>query len=177
MIDKSIEEVKKNIMLNHPKGDGLIVVEVDACKLTHTVSAVLKQQQDGEEKLISVGSKKLKKEDAKKGIPYLEFSAIHFGAVHFDDIIKGRRFKIKSDHISLAKLKLNNPVGKWADMFNEIALRNPNVEYIKGEENIIADFLTRFSNEKEEEWCSGVMNLEEDEDDLKMNEQKGVGKC
>ncbi len=101
VLDRCVEEVKKNIMLNYPKENGMLIVEVDACKLTYTVSAVLKQEQRGVEEVISVGSRKLRKEDAKKGIPYLEFSAIYFGATHFDNIIKGRKFKIRSDHTVL----------------------------------------------------------------------------
>jgi hypothetical protein len=160
--DRCVELIKAGTMLNRPKGDGLFIVEVDACKKTYTVSATFKQQQEGDEKILAYGSKRLNQVDKEKGIPFLEFSAIHYGATHFQDVIRGRKLVIRSDHESLERLHLQDPKGKWLTMLGEIVETKGEVEYLPGSENRSSDMQTRLwrgENTKEDEEVENSKNV------------------
>ena len=163
--DRCVELVKSGVMLSKPKGDGQFIVEVDACQKSFTVSAVLKQVQSGEERILGYASKRLFQSDVKKGVPFLEFSAIHYGVTYFKDVVRGRKILVRTDHRSLEGLGLTAPKGKWLSMYADIVESAAEVEYLEGKKNFIADVLSRLWEGK---------NVHEDEEKEREKAIDGV---
>jgi hypothetical protein len=114
------------------------------------LGAVLLQEQDGEEKVIAYASRGLKTHEKNYSAYLLELTAAVFGIEHFDVYLRGRRFALYTDHKPLEKL---NAVHKKTlnRLQQQMCEYEFTMHYKRGDENTIADFLSRNALTNEEE--------------------------
>ena len=102
-------------ILSFPMDSGDFVFDTDASAIS--VGAVL--QQDGEERVISYGSKKLNKEQRRYCVTWRELLAVVVFLREFCHYLLGKEFLIHTDHSSLTwLLKFKEPQGQLADGLN-----------------------------------------------------------
>ena len=114
------------------------------------VAAALAQVDEREEGLnfLAFGSKKLTETQKRWSPTERELYAIVWGCEHFENIVKGAKLLVYSDHQSLSYLtSINAPkIVGWAIRLSEF---NPCVKHIAGIENNVADWLSRTVPEDE----------------------------
>ena len=143
---EAFEKAKKALInacyLKMPDWSKPFVMFTDASEVA--VASVLTQTDDSEKGLcfIAFGSKKLTETQRNWSPTERELYAIVWGCEHFENIVKGSKLLIYSDHQSLEYLtSLNSPkIRRWAIRLSEY---NPSVKHIAGVENNIADWLSR----------------------------------
>ncbi|KAI5164039.1 hypothetical protein NEAUS03_2416, partial [Nematocida ausubeli] len=104
-------------------------------------------------------SKRFGKGESSWGITEKEMFGVYFGVKKFEYELRGRTFTIETDHKALLEIRKketfnNKRVQRWAEEIQEYDFE---VVYIKGEENVDADVLSRMHREREEE----IANREE----------------
>jgi transposase InsO family protein len=106
------------------------------------LGAVLLQEQDGEERVIAYASRGLKTHEKNYSAYLLELTAAVFGIEHFDVYLRGRRFALFTDHKPLEKL---NAVHKKTlnRLQQQMCEYEFTMHYKRGEDNAVADFLSR----------------------------------
>ena len=110
------------------------------------LGAVLFQRQGPHQQYVPLGfaSRRLQNAESRYPIHNLELQAAVFGIESFDHLLRGRRFHIFTDHKPLeTQSKLQ---AKTLNRLQELLGRHQcTVNYIKGKSNIVADFLSRFT--------------------------------
>ncbi|MGH2624565.1 MAG: RNase H-like domain-containing protein, partial [Sphingobacterium sp.] len=128
--------------LTMPKWDRPFVIFADASEVA--VAAALAQTNDAEDSLefISFASKKLNETQQNWSPTERELFAIVWSCEHFSNYIKGSRPLVYSDHASFEYLTtLQSPkIFRWAVRLSEFS---PWVKHIAGENNNVADWLSR----------------------------------
>ena len=98
-----------------PSEEDLFILDTDASDVG--VGAVLSQVQNGKEKVISYASKTLSPSQRKYCVTYRELLAVVLFVNQFRHYLLGRRFKIRTDHVSLKWLMrfkdAEAMVGRW----------------------------------------------------------------
>ncbi len=145
--DKFKQILSRKILLNWPIGNGEFIIYSDFCQITGTVSGVLYQNQNGNKKLLGYASRKLTPSELNKGVPFGELLSIHYTLSYFTDIVMGHKIIVYNDQKGLSGLNLEKPVGRWLSILRDLLEYEINgslqVKAIRGENNIIADTLTR----------------------------------
>lgn len=137
-------EIKKGICLAYPDYSKEFTIQTDASE--HAIGGILKQ----DNKLLGLFSKKLTKTQERYTVSEKELLAVVESLKHFKDTIFLSKIKVETDHKNL----LYNPpietsrVQRWKLILNEY---NLDWNYIKGENNIMADTLSRICLVKETE--------------------------
>jgi hypothetical protein len=108
------------------------------------LGAVLYQEDaEGRKHPVGYASRRLIKHEKNYPAFLLEMQAAIYGMEFFDTYLNGRKFYLYSDHKPLCRLNtvhaktLNRLQLKMLEMF-------PEIRYVKGEENTVADFLSRY---------------------------------
>lgn len=115
---------------------------------TTSVGAVLFQLHDDQigEKPIQYASKLLTKEQSRWPAIEIELYAIIFAVENFRHYIYGRSFIIRTDSKPLTYLlnhkKPSSRLHRWRILLMDYSFQ---IQYIKGKENIVADFLSRMN--------------------------------
>ncbi|XP_055918925.1 uncharacterized protein K02A2.6-like [Eupeodes corollae] len=145
---KSIIASDKVLVHYHPEWE--VVLECDASD--EGIAAALSHKlPSGEERPISFASRILSSPERNYSVLDKEALAVYYGVQKFSDYLFGRQFIIRSDHKPLlAKygedrsipLMAAKRVHRWATY---LAAFNYKFEYIKGQDNKVADMLSRFS--------------------------------
>ena len=100
-------------ILSFPMDSGDFVLDTDASAIS--VGAVLQQVQNGEERVISYGSKKLNKEQRRYCVTRRELLAVVVFLREFRHYLLGKEFLIRTDHSCLTwLLKFKEPQGQLA---------------------------------------------------------------
>ena len=117
-----------------------IVLETDASD--YGVGGYLYQTIDGKQQLVALVSKALSETQLRWSVIQKEAYGIFFCCTHLDRMLRDRKFEILTDHKNLMFIKLDsNPmVVRWWMALQELHFT---IRYIKGEENEIADALSR----------------------------------
>ena len=148
---EGFEEIKRRIAqeinLTLPRVDDpeqSYVVTIDASE--HGYGAELAQRQDGELKTIAFFSKRVPKHKRRWSQSKLEFECLVETLQHFALYLKGTRFLVKTDCLSLLSLeklfaKANSTMIR---RLNKLADFRFELEHLKGSENEIADFFSRY---------------------------------
>jgi transposase InsO family protein len=133
------------------------------------IGAYLFQLVDGVEQPVAFMSKSLNERESKWSTPEKECYAIYYSLVKFEHLLRDITFCIRTDHKNLTYLNnsANEKVNRWKMKIQNYSF---DIEYIPGEQNIIADAFSRLISFKEEY----VSNLEEVEllcilDELKLD--------
>ncbi|XP_054279081.1 uncharacterized protein K02A2.6-like [Macrosteles quadrilineatus] len=132
-----------------------IIVECDACE--QGVGAVLLHlMPDGTERPVMYASRTLTEAEKRYATVDKEALALVFAVKKFRQYLSGRHFKVRTDHKPLERIfgmhrdltkVVNNRLVRWALYLMEYDFE---IQYIKGQDNCLADFLSRFSLKTQE---------------------------
>lgn len=132
--------------------DKEFLLRTDASNLG--MGAVLLQKNYKEEWVpVQWASKKFTPTEVRYGISEKEMYAVFWAVKKFEYELRGRKFKIETDHKALIEIRRksdfnNNRINRWIEKIQEFDF---SIEYRKGEEMVDADALSRvFSHEEEE---------------------------
>ena len=136
------EVLCKAPILAFPQDGGNFVLDTDASG--SGVGAVLQQIQDGKEKVIAYGSKKLSKEQRRYCVTRRELLAIVVFLKEFRRYLLGHPFLIRTDHNSLTwLLNFKEPQGQLARFLEYISEYNFQIQHREGKKHGNADSLSR----------------------------------
>jgi hypothetical protein len=125
--------------------------------------------EEGEKDILQFASRQLRKPEKNYAVVEIEALAIIFAVTKWKIYLMGRPFCIRSDHHALSFLKLSVPPNsrliRFALYLQQFQFE---VEYIKGEENFLADYLSRFPASQ----SSNLENVGESIQVFKVNVQK-----
>jgi hypothetical protein len=143
------------------------------------LGAILQQLHEGDLKVIDWASRKLTDAEKNYGITEKEFLAVAWGIEHFDYYLRGRSFKIITDHSALKYIKTKEAFGsiRLERMRERLQEYTFTVEYKKGSEMTNADTLSRlYEGEKEAQSKRVNLSKEEIMERLKPKLKKENGK-
>ena len=111
------------------------------------IGAVLEQEgKNGEKRPLAFFSKKLPVLKTVRSTFFKELRALYLSLKHFQSRVIGRNLIVRTDSLSVAKA-INNPMGKQSPMEQRyiaaIKEFNPIVTHVSGDENKVADALSR----------------------------------
>lgn len=136
------ESLSKNPVLRLPDTKKIYVLQTDASG--EGVAAVLMQEYDGVNHPIGYASRRLLDREKNFSVQEREALAIVWGVQKFCKFLYGREFIIETDHCGLQHIdnnKMNNArVMRWSMALSNYKFK---IKYIKGENNVNADFLSR----------------------------------
>ncbi|KAI5153777.1 hypothetical protein ENBRE01_3245, partial [Enteropsectra breve] len=138
------ENLAKEVCLYLPNYKKEFILETDA---SDTGLGACLSQTDEIGRLVPIrwASKKLTKAEQNYGITEKELLAVVWGIEYFEYQLKGRRFKLITDHIALETIRKKNEFGnkRMARWIERIQDYDFSIKYRKGEEMITADALSR----------------------------------
>ena len=159
-------------LLHHYQEGAILSISSDASATS--VGAVLHQHVNGERQPLAFASNKLTL--AQQNYPTFdrELLAVYFAIRQFRYLIEGRQFCIYTDHKPLTNIfsssscsRLNRSPRQLNHM-SFIAEFTTDIRYVKGEENIVADCLSRFDVAAIEELTpQRLSKLQEEDGELK----------
>ncbi len=140
--NKLKESLKVAPILKYPDYSRNFIIETDASN--HAIGAVLIQEFDGVPHPIAYASRHLTKAEKNYSTSEKELLAVVWSAKHFHYYICNRKILFFTDHKPLVTLKkLKDRSSRIGKMFFKLQNINYDIHYKKGEENVMADFLSR----------------------------------
>lgn len=145
----NLKEVLKNLKkLKIADYDKEFLLRTDASNVGMGAVLLQKDRQD-EWVPIQWASKKFTPTECRYGISEKEMYAIYWGVKKFDYELRGRKFKIETDHKALIEIRNkpnfnNNRINRWIEGIQEYDFT---IEYKKPENLIVADSLSRIHME------------------------------
>ena len=134
------EAIKDCPTVFFPDPKAPIFVHTDASD--YGVGGYVFQTVDSEERPVAFVSKGFTKEQFRWSVPQKECYAIFFVLQKLDYLLRDVKFVLRTDHKNLTYLKtdIDPKVRRWKLAIQEY---NCSVEYIKGEDNVVADAMSR----------------------------------
>ncbi|ORD97513.1 TF29 [Hepatospora eriocheir] len=131
-----LKAINENTLLKHINTKENFTLSTDASEIG--ISGILRQESG----VVGIYSKKLSGSELNYTIPEKELYAIIKSVLHFKKIIWGRKFVIETDSKDIVTLKNKNDnrLNRWMSILGEY---NYNFQHIKGNENNMADALSR----------------------------------
>ena len=144
--EKAFQEIKDLLcsapILQMPDCSKPFILQVDACD--EGIGAALFQEVDGEMLPIGYASRKLLDREKKYAIMEKECLAVVYAVKHFHQYLYGSQFILQTDHMPLVCLNQNRSsndrIMRWSLQLQPYSMC---VEYIKGSDNVTADYLSR----------------------------------
>lgn len=129
--------------LTYPNKQCQFILDTDAS--FETIGCVLSQVQNGDEKVIAYGSRKLTKSEKQYCVTRKELLAVYYFVLHFKQYLLGRRFIIRTDHKALKWLmNWEKPnTNQYCAWIAELETYDFCIEHRAGEKHKNADFLSR----------------------------------
>ena len=154
---RAFEELKEALanapVLPYPDPERPYVLDCDAS--AEGVGAVLSQEKDGQEWVVSYFSKKFSAPEKNYCVTRKELLAVILALDHFHPYLYGAKFKIRTDHAALRWLKtLRNPEGQLARWIGKLEQHDYNIEYRPGKMHGNADSLSRRPCDSDCKHCS-----------------------
>ena len=143
-------------MLQYPDYDKEFIIVTDASK--KGLGAVLLQRdEEGNERPVSFASRTLTKSEKNYSITEMEALGIVFALKKFKNMIYRYPITVKCDHTAAIAIfaKKDYPsarLARWSLIVSDFC---PKFKYIKGKKNEVADFLSRYIPEDEEDHSDG----------------------
>ena len=129
-------------ILGYPLDQGEMILDTDASDTG--IGAVLSQMQDGAERVLAYGSRKLAKAEQNYCTTRRELLAIVDFTSHFRQYLLGRPFKVRTDHSSLRWLtRMKEPEGQLARWLEKLAEYEFEIIHRPGRLHTNADSLSR----------------------------------
>lgn len=114
----------------------------DACASGY--GAVLAQEVDGKERVISYASKGTTRSESKYGATQLELKAVIWATEHYRHYLEGRKFKVITDHSALKwLLNKKDPKGLYARWLMKLQIYDMDLIIRPGRVHMNADALSR----------------------------------
>ena len=151
--EKAFQELKTKLttspVLASPIEGGKYVLDTDAC--SHSVAAILHQEQDGVLKVISYASRVLQPSETSYCSTKLELLAAVYGLKVYRHFLLCRSFILRTDNASLTYLmRTPEPLAQQSRWLNLISEYNFQIVHRAGVLNSAADALSRRPCEREE---------------------------
>jgi hypothetical protein len=149
-------------ILAYPRFDAeaSFIVDTDWSQEHRAIGAVLSQQQEGHERVIAYGAKKLSKSQANYPATKGELFAVIYFLNHWRYYLKWKKFLLRTDHRALQWIRtMEAPSGMVARWLLTLADYDFEVQYRKGEQHGNADALSRAPHVEE----LGVLPDDEEE--------------
>ena len=145
-LEQAFQALKKALseapILKLPDIDAEFTVRTDASNVS--IGCVLMQTHEGILHPVAYASRKLSDRERKYSVEERECLAMVWGVQKFNRYLYGREFLMETDHCGLQYLKTGNirnaRVMRWYLALQNYSFR---VRYIRGSENVIADYLSR----------------------------------
>lgn len=129
-------------VLGYPLDEGEMMLDTDASDVG--IGAVLSQMQDGEERVLAYGSRKLTKTEQNYCTTRRELLAVVEFTSHFRQYLLGRPFTVRTDHSSLRWLtKMKEPEGQLARWLERLGEYDFEVIHRSGHSHSNADSMSR----------------------------------
>ena len=131
-------------ILGYPSADpeDLFILDTDASNCH--IGAVLSQKQNGQEKVISFGSKVLNKAERNYCVTRRELLAVVFFILHYKHYLIGRRFLLRTDHGALTWLfKFKSPEGQVARWLESLSTFDFEIIHRPGKQHGNGDGMSR----------------------------------
>ena len=145
-LKEALRSMRATILPNYGKE---FVLKTDASNVG--LGAVLMQEVDGKLLPVQWASKKLTPTESRYGISEKEMLAIYWGIRKFEYELRGRRFKLVTDHKALENIRTkpnfnNNRINRWVEQIQEFDFT---IEYQKPEKLMGPDALSRIYEDEE----------------------------
>ena len=133
-------------ILSHPRTEGQFILDTDASN--EGIGAVLSQVQDGEEKVITFGSKTLTKTEKNYCITRKELLAVVHFVQQFKHFLLGRRFLVRTDNSAVRywtqiHSETYDPQGQTARWMVKLAMFDFEIKHRPGKQHSNADGVSR----------------------------------
>ncbi|XP_061754270.1 uncharacterized protein LOC133551511 isoform X2 [Nerophis ophidion] len=129
-------------ILGYPLDKGDMILDTDASDVG--IGAVLSQVQQGVERVLAYGSRKLSKTEQNYCTTRRELLAVVDFTSHFRQYLLGRRFTVRTDHSSLRWLtRMKEPEGQLARWLERLGEYNFEIVHRPGQLHGNADSLSR----------------------------------
>jgi hypothetical protein len=129
-------------ILGYPNKEGGFILDTDASGCS--IGCVLSQLQEGVERVIAYGSKKLSKSERNYCVTRRELLSIVWFMEHFKHYLIGRPFLVRTDHNSLRWLfSFKEPEGQVARWLERLSAFNFKIEHRPGIRHGNSDALSR----------------------------------
>ena len=129
-------------MLGYPRPEGKLILDTDAS--SHAVGAVLSQEQDGVERVLTYYSQTLKRAERQYCVTRKEVLAVVKGIHQFHVYLYGCRFTIRTDHTALKwLLNFRYPEGQVARWLQQLQEYDFEIQHRPGKSHSNADTLSR----------------------------------
>lgn len=140
---EAIETMCSAPVLAFPQKEGTFILDCDACY--NSIGAVLSQLQEGQEKIISYGSKKMSKCEQSYCITRKELLAVYYFVKYFKQYLLGRKFIIRTDHRALTwMMNWQRPnSSQYCTWIAELENYDFQIEFRKGKDHTNADYISR----------------------------------
>ncbi|CAH8676919.1 unnamed protein product [Schistosoma rodhaini] len=128
-----------------PDPEATLILCTDASQAA--VGAVLQQRVNNEVKPLAFFSKKLEPAQTRYSTFGRELLAVYLAVKHFKHLLQGRDFVIFTDHKPLTyafNAKSDRYSPRETRQLDYISQFSTNIQFIKGESNVVADTLSRF---------------------------------
>ncbi|BES91401.1 Reverse transcriptase (RNA-dependent DNA polymerase) [Nesidiocoris tenuis] len=151
-LENAYEKCKADLanatLLVHPKPDLPLILRVDASQVA--VGAVLEQELSGKHHPLGFFSRKLTCTEQRYSTYDRELLAIYSAIKHFRYMVEGRTLTIFTDHKPLVHAFSQSPEKASPRQFRHlefIAQFSTDIRHVAGEDNQVADYLSRLENE------------------------------
>ncbi|MCG8045846.1 MAG: RNase H-like domain-containing protein [Candidatus Thiodiazotropha endolucinida] len=125
-----------------PQNEGEYILDCDASNIG--ISGVLSQMQNGEERVISYGSRTLSKSERNYCVTDRELLAVRYFVEYYRQYLLGRKFTVRSDHQALVWIcSFREPKGRICRFLEILSAYCFTIEYRKGGKHINADVMSR----------------------------------
>ena len=138
------EALSKVVMLSHINPKATLILCTDASQIA--VGAVLQQKINDAVTPLAFFSKKLEPAQTRYSTFGRELLAIYLAIRHFSYLLQGRHFTIFTDHKPLCyafTTSLDRHSPREARQLDYISQFSTDIQYIKGDANVVADSLSR----------------------------------
>ncbi|KAI3385870.1 hypothetical protein SNEBB_007958 [Seison nebaliae] len=140
--DAVLSAMRSPVLLAHPRYDRHFTLTTDASCVG--IGSVLSQiQDDGEERPVSFFSRKLSDTQGRYSTFEREALAVSLSLKHFKTILLGRHFTVRTDNMALTRATILNANNRIARMLAEWSQFDFKIMHVKGEDNVVADYLSR----------------------------------
>mgnify|MGYP006048015655 FL=1 len=144
--DKAFETLKTRLssepVLKLPKFDREFILQTDASD--KSIGATLLQEYDGMKHPVGFASKKLLPRERNYTVGERECLAVIWGVQKYQRYLYGRHFVLETDHKPLECLNSNHSQNQRITRWSlSLAPYRFTVKYIRGGDNVIADYMSR----------------------------------
>lgn len=144
--DVAFQQLKRALVeapvLGYPRTEGKLILDTDAS--SHSVGAVLSQEQDGVERVLAYYSQTLKHAECQYCVTRKKLLVVVKGIHQFHVYLYGHHFSVRTDHAALRwLLNFCHPEGQVARWLQQLQEYDFEIQYRPGKSHSNADTLSR----------------------------------